>query len=1073
MLYEGATILERFRLLEQLGAPGAPASTWRVASLDPDRLGGVLKLAPAGSPEAEDIEREAALLAAIPAAEAQRARIAPLLDHGEDGHWSWLLQRDVGGISLARHWAREGVGWRDVLDVGQQVAGALACLHAHGVLHRDVKEENIVLGWPEAGGLDGAGAEGTPRAAAHHRPSPGRGPACYWLVDLGIGRRLDHRSAVTMDLRGSHDRVPPEAIMAGRKVGPTGDVFVLCKVLAQALVGSPNTPWPDDVDAQLAACRLDPNHPQHLSLVRLLARGMRLDPSQRPSAAELAGSFAAIRAGRSGAPRSRWWLPVASFLAGGAMVGAVLLWPEAKAPSPIAFADASAAWNIAAPAPDAAPKEPGAAPSSGFFGNPVAVDLDGDGSAEILLPRQGRVWESTAPEHLRDLELSWTGERFDWRVSELPGAGRQVFSWQVADVDADGILDRIGQGYDEDWMYQTLLVRSGAGFEPQVLPTPHPSVIPTAQGARQLDCESWVPGLPDDQAQRWTRESIGALPTAWLDLEGDGAMELLATRDQRPTLIRWTGTEWQGESLVELSPWMNGGPPGGTMVPADMDGDGDEDLVIGAVEGSRLVFMEAMGDELVRVRGADLDALDPGEAVRESYSATLAVDLDADGLRDIVLASGGFPDKGFAGSKVFRNLGDWRFERVPLPESLASPHDGTGIVPLDVDGDGRLDLLHFSLNDRERELPTHRAWHNQGQGEHRSWPLALTLPGGGALPLGTRLEATAPRPWLQVVRDASPIYLPSWLQGALVVVLPDGRIGTVELEDGLTGPRSAQVFVPDAPHLIGPGGRQLLPGQPVQSTGNPWFHALGHGWELLLDLEPRPGSMHLWRDGVHTQQDLALYDEGLGCTGPDRCLIQLRAPGGGYAPAVLTPSTGGLQVLPTQGDMSVAHVVAHGRAWTSSAGWVRERDPTTYVELYPERLPQPKLACLSLAFDGTDLACSSTDPPRLVIYDPDSLQARLQVDLPSEGGASVLPTPHGWVVTVREGLAWIGRDGSVHITQLESPRLLGLADGQSWAVTEHRVYWLDLDTERPTGGLVAPGALQGLPIPAGAQLGLH
>ncbi len=1034
-------ILGRFELRERLGPSSAWTQTWRTDQ-------GVLKLAEGDSQAGADIRGEATLLAAIPADEARAAQIAPMLAHGSDDRWSWLLLEDVGELDLSRHWAREGVDFASVMDVGQAVARALACLHAHGVLHRDVKEANIVV-------------------------APGRGPGRYWLVDLGIGRRLDHRPAVTMDLRGSHDRVPPEAVTAGRKVGPPGDVFVLCKLLAQGLVGSPNVPWPDDVDAQLRACSLDPDDPRHLALVRLLARGMRLEPDGRPSAAELAEAFEAIRAGKVGASRSRWWLPLATFVAGGAIVGAVLLWPEAQLPPGIAFEDKSVEWNVQVAAPDVASKAEGAAPSSGFFGHPSAVDFDGDGQHEVLLPRQGRVWETTSEPHLRDLVLRWSGERFDWSIDTRPGAAHQVFAWYHDDLDGDGIRDRVGLDHDESWMYRTLLQRSGDAFAPTFLSSRFPFLVPTTRGTRQLGTTGWLDGQTGDEARRWTRAAIGAQPTGWMDLEADGQAELLAQHADRPTLFRWVAGRWQGESLLDFAPWQHGTPPGGTVLPADMDADGDEDLIIGVKEGARLVFMEARASELVQVRGAELPVLDEGEAIRETYGATLAVDLDADGLRDIVLCSGGFPDKGHATSKVFRNLGDWRFERVVLPAELALAHDGTGAVVLDADGDGRLDLLHFSLNDRERACPTHRAWRGTGEGPHRSWPLQVTAPGGAGLPLGTRLEATEPSAWLHVVRDAGPIYVPSWLKGQLLVVLPTGRIGAIDLERGLVGPASRKLELEGGPTLYTPGGVAVEPGRAVEVTGSPSFHALQPGWELLLDREPRPGSLHLWHDGEHAFEDIPLYDEGLGCLEPHGCIVQLRAPGGGYTPARLDPRTGAIEQLAAPGDMSVGHVVGHGRAWTSSGGQVWERNPETYAEIPAPSEPEPKIACESLGFDGTDLACSSSEPPRLVIYDPDSLKARLVVELPGEGGSSLLPTPAGWVVSLQDGLAWVNRQGSMRIVHLEGTPLLGATDELAWAVLEHRVLWLDLAAERIRGGLGARGVGRALPVPMGGQLGYH
>jgi len=1010
----------------------------------------VLKLAPQGSPEAEDIEREAALLATIPSGEARAAQLAPLLDRGGDERWCWLLLEDLGGTDLARHWVREGVSWQDVVDVGQAIAGALACLHDHGVLHRDVKEANIVV-------------------------TPGKGPGRYHLVDLGIGRRLDHRVAVTMDLRGSHDRVPPEAVTAARKVGPPGDVFVLCKLLAQGLVGSPNTPWPDDVDAQLAACGLDAADPRHLALVRLLARGMRLDPGQRPRSAELVQGFADIRAGRVGQARPRWWLPLVSFAAGGALVAtavAVALRPEPQAPPSIAFEDASATWGVAVAAPDARPKEQGAAPSSGFFGDPYVADLDGDGSWELVATRQGRVWETTHPDHLRELALRWSDGGFVWSVLDGDDGPRQVWSWMHAELDGDGLMDRVGLDQDDSWMYRTVLERSGAAYQPEILTTPFPFLIPTLHGARQLDTPGWLPGQQGAEAARWSTAAIGTQPTGWMDLDRDGDVELLADEDDRPLLLRWQDQTWQPERLVELEAWTHGVPPGATMVPADLDGDGDEDLLVGAKEGAQLVFFANQDGELVRVRGAELSVLDPGELVRQTYSATVAVDLDADGLRDIVLSSGGFPDKGHAGSKVFRNLGDWRFERVPLPASLAEAHDGSAAVVLDVDGDGRLDVLHLSINDREREVPTHRAWRGTGASEHRSWALHVERPGGGPLPLGTRLEATAPRPWLTVIRDVGHVYLPSWLTGQLLVILPDGRIGSVELGEGLAGPTTAPLVLDEGPPLYAPGAQRLQPGVRVEIGGEPSFHALQPDWELLLDREPRPGSMQRWSAGAHDLKAIPLYDEGLGCDGA-RCLIQLRAPGGGYTPALLWPRTGQLEPLEAEGDMSVAHTVAHGRAWTASGNSVWERDPESYALMGTSPTPEPKRYCDALAYDGAELACASREPPHLVVYDPDSMEARLDLPLPDEGGGSLLATPGGWVVSLRSGLAWVSRDGALDRSWLVGEPLLGVHDGLAWGILHDRVLWIDLEAERVQGGMVVPGAHSALPVPMGGQLGHH
>lgn len=1041
-MHRGDTILGRFRLVEPLGSQDREVSTWRVAALAVDGPSGVLKLAAADSSAGEELRREAALLASIPAGEARAARVAPLLAQGEDERLRWLLQEDVGALDLGQHWAEAGVDFAGVLDVGQAVAGALTCLHGHGVLHRDVKEGNVVV-------------------------ARGRGPARFWLVDLGIGGQLGGRRALTADLRGSYDRVPPEALTAGRKVGPAGDVFVLCKMLAQALLGSFNVAWPDDVDAQVIACGLDPADPRHLALVRLLARGMRLDPEQRPNAAALRDGFADIRAGRVGPRRARWWLPLATFAAGGVTVAAWLLWPAPPPAEPVVFEDASAAWGLAVATPDAARVWEDRGPSSGFFGHPTAVDADGDGAWEILLPRLGRVWAPTLPEHTRDLALSWRGGRVTWSLAEPLEHARHVARWSQADLDGDGVLDRAGIDHDDGWIARTVVELSGRGFVPEVLAVQQPFLVPSAAGPGLLDGGALA--SPEGAPGRWTAEALGGFPASWLDLEGDGSLEVLLVRDRRLGLARWREGVWDTALLGEVAPTRPSPPASGLSV-ADLDGDGDEDLVVVDRTTARLAFFEGQGGDLVRASAAGLPFLDPGEEVRDTYSSVQAVDLDGDGLRDLVLGSGGFPDKGHATSKVWRNLGGWQFERVSVPASLASPVDGAIVLPLDVDGDGRLDLLHFSINDRAREVPDHRAWRNRGTGAARQWPLRLVLPDGGLLPPGAHVEATEPRPWLQVVRETGPLYLPDWVAGTLLVVLPDGRVGTAALGDGLDGAAERSVSLADLPPLLAFGRQPVAPGRSVAAPGVPLFHALSPGWELELNLQPGPGGLILWNGPEPMRRELPLYGEGLGCPEPDRCLILLNAPGGGYTPTILDPRSGATSPLTAPGDMALAFARGDGRAWTASAGRIWERHPETYEVIAPERVPEPKLECNALGWDGAGLACACQDPPVLVVYHPDTLHARQRVVLPAEPRSSLIPVPGGWLVAVTDGLVWVDGDGAVKRTSLGGPPLLVSGDGGAWALLPNRALWLDTTARVVVGGMVAPGVAAALPVPEGGQL---
>ena len=85
-----------------------------------------------------------------------------------------------------------------------------------------------------------------------------------------------------------------------------------------------------------------------------------------------------------------------------------------------------------------------------------------------------------------------------------------------------------------------------------------------------------------------------------------------------------------------------------------------------------------------------------------------AGDLDGDGLCDLYFCSLE------GGNKLYRNLGNWRFEDITASAGVACPNQfSTGAVLADVDGDGHVDLLVNSIGGgtrlfvNERSCPLH------------------------------------------------------------------------------------------------------------------------------------------------------------------------------------------------------------------------------------------------------------------------------------------------------------------------------------------------------------------------------
>ncbi|MGW2179548.1 bifunctional serine/threonine-protein kinase/ABC transporter substrate-binding protein [Streptomyces sp. NPDC001732] len=132
---------------------------------------------------------------------------------GTEDERPWLATEFVPGPALSEVVARCGpLPARSVRVLGRLLARALASVHAAGLVHRDVKPGNVLLG-----------ADG-PR-----------------LIDFGVARVTDATALTAADLVvGTPGFLAPEQATEGAAaVGPAGDVFSLGCLLAYAATGRP------------------------------------------------------------------------------------------------------------------------------------------------------------------------------------------------------------------------------------------------------------------------------------------------------------------------------------------------------------------------------------------------------------------------------------------------------------------------------------------------------------------------------------------------------------------------------------------------------------------------------------------------------------------------------------------------------------------------------------------------------------------------------------------------------------------------------------------------------------------
>ncbi|MFI2208948.1 serine/threonine-protein kinase [Streptomyces sp. NPDC020141] len=258
----GRLVGGRYRLVGRLGH-GGMGTVWRAHDEVVDREVAVKE--PRLPDHLGAAERDKAYLRMR-----REARAAARIDHPsvvtmhdvviEDGR-PWIVMELVRGQSLADRLQDGTLDVREASRIGLAVLGALSAAHDAGVLHRDVKPDNVLLG---------------------------RGDRVV-LTDFGIAQVEGEQGLTeTGGFVGSPEFIAPERVL-GRHPGPESDLWSLGVVLYAAVEGmSPyrRSHAPATLQAVLSA---EPQTPARGSgaFGTLVMRLLRKDPAARPGAGEV------------------------------------------------------------------------------------------------------------------------------------------------------------------------------------------------------------------------------------------------------------------------------------------------------------------------------------------------------------------------------------------------------------------------------------------------------------------------------------------------------------------------------------------------------------------------------------------------------------------------------------------------------------------------------------------------------------------------------------------------------------------------------------------------------------------
>ncbi|MDX8032400.1 serine/threonine-protein kinase [Lentzea sp. BCCO 10_0856] len=275
MTDDGRLVAGRYRLSQRIGS-GAMGVVWTAHDERLHRTVAVkqLLLQPGLAEADTDEAKRRAMREGRIAARLQHPHAVAVYDVAEDDSQPWLIMEYLPSKSLSAVLSERGtLPPRDVASIGMQVASALAAAHNAGIVHRDIKPGNVLLG-----------DDGTVK-----------------ITDFGISRATgDVTVTATGMLAGTPAYLAPE-VAKGYDPGSPSDVFSLGSTLYAAIEGEPPFGLSENTIALLhkvASGKVNP--PRNAGpLTALLMRLLRAEPEDRPTMAEARDALAAVANGQA------------------------------------------------------------------------------------------------------------------------------------------------------------------------------------------------------------------------------------------------------------------------------------------------------------------------------------------------------------------------------------------------------------------------------------------------------------------------------------------------------------------------------------------------------------------------------------------------------------------------------------------------------------------------------------------------------------------------------------------------------------------------------------------------------